>query len=44
MTLKKNNIISEVDRERFNFSKLKQFSKEKIDLKNLTKRFTREKN
>ena len=38
MTLKKNNISSEVDRERINFSKLKQFSKEKNRLEKFDKK------
>ena len=41
--IEKNTLSSETDRERFNFSRLEKISKEKIKLKNIIKKFTREK-
>ena len=42
--IEKSTLSSEVDRERFNFSRLKKISQEKIGLKDLGRKFAREKN
>ena len=42
--IEKNSLNSEASRERFNFLRLKKIEKKKSDKKNLTRKFTREKN
>ena len=41
--VEKNTIGSEVNRERFNFARWKKLKEKRVDLRNLTRKFTREK-